>query len=193
MATGAVSFRYFILGMLNRQPMSGYDIKRFISSLSWLIGSPSSGSLYPALRRLLQDGLATVEVIPSENRPPRKVYSITEAGRLALREWTDQPVTAKTPLRAFLMRLILAGNFSPSRLIGQLEQRRAQVAVHQAALEQMDQDSALGADLGQRLALRYSLAIATAELDCLSSMLRNLLNEPLPEEVVESERVTDMV
>ena len=29
---------------LAQQPMSGYDIKRFLKGLSWLIGSPSSGS-----------------------------------------------------------------------------------------------------------------------------------------------------
>jgi hypothetical protein len=120
------------------------------------------------------------------------VYSITEAGRLALREWTDRPVTAETPLRAFLMRLILAGNFSPSRLIGHLEQRRAQVVAHHATLARMGQELDVGADLGQRLALRYSLAIAGAELECLGDILERLLSEPLTEEVVESERVTDV-
>ena len=32
----AVRSRYFILGLLARQSMSGYDIKRFFKSLSWL-------------------------------------------------------------------------------------------------------------------------------------------------------------
>ena len=47
--SGTVKTRHLVLGLLARQPMSGYDIKRFFKSLSWLIGSPSFGSRYPAL------------------------------------------------------------------------------------------------------------------------------------------------
>jgi DNA-binding PadR family transcriptional regulator len=55
MAAGTVSLRYFVLGLLAQEPMSGYDIKRFLKGLNWLIGSPSDGSLYPNLRALLQE------------------------------------------------------------------------------------------------------------------------------------------
>jgi DNA-binding PadR family transcriptional regulator len=55
MAAGNVSLRHLILGLLTRKPMSGYDIKRFLKGLNWLIGSPSDGSLYPNLRALLQE------------------------------------------------------------------------------------------------------------------------------------------
>jgi DNA-binding PadR family transcriptional regulator len=79
--TDTVSIRQLILDLLTRQPMSGYDIKRFLKSLSWLIDSPSFGSLYPALHTLLEDGLVTVEVIPPQDKPPRKIYSITDRYR----------------------------------------------------------------------------------------------------------------
>ena len=46
MAAATVSLRYFILGLLTQQPMSGYDIKRSLKGLIWLIGNPSGGSLY---------------------------------------------------------------------------------------------------------------------------------------------------
>ena len=112
MAAGTVSLRYFILGLLAQQPMSGYDIRRFMKSLSWLIGSPSSGSLYPILRALLEEDLVTVETIPGLDRPPRKIYTITEAGRQELQVWVEQPAVSKAPLKAFVMRLLLAGSFS---------------------------------------------------------------------------------
>jgi DNA-binding PadR family transcriptional regulator len=94
----AVSIRHFILGLLNRQRMSGYDIRRFLKSLSWLIDSPSSGSLYPALHILLEDGLVTVEVVSRQDKPPRKIYSITETGRQAMREWVERPVAPDASL-----------------------------------------------------------------------------------------------
>jgi len=71
---------FYLLGLLARWPMSGYDIKRFLKGLGWLVDSPSFGSLYPALHALLESGLVTVEVVPHHDKPPRKIYTITEKG-----------------------------------------------------------------------------------------------------------------
>ena len=167
----AVSIRHFILGLLTRQPMSGYDIKRFLKSLSWLIDSPSFGSLYPALHALLEDDLVTVEILSRQDKPPRKIYTITEKGRQVLQEWMDRPVAPGASLKAFVMRLILASNLSHAGLIAHLEQRRAQVAAHRLALEQTAQAMDDGMDLGERLALDYGLAVAAAELAWLDQTL----------------------
>jgi len=192
MTTATVSSRHFILGLLAQKPMSGYDIKHFLKSLGWLIGSPSFGSLYPALHTLLRGNLVTVKVLLREGKPSRKIYSITEAGREALTEWINQPAKSSAPLKAFVMRLILADNFSPVGLTAYLQQRRAQVAAHHASLEKtggaMDEEI----NLGQRLALDYGLALAFAELAWLDSTL-NRLSQPLPEEVVQGDSVTSIV
>jgi PadR family transcriptional regulator AphA len=175
----AVSIRHFILGLLTRQPMSGYDIKRFLKSLSWLIDSPSFGSLYPALHALLEDGLVTVEILSRQDKPPRKIYTITEKGRQALQEWMDRPIAPGVSLKAFVMRLILASNLSHASLIAYLEQRHNQVATHQLALEQTAQATDDDMDLGERLALDYGLAVAAAELAWLDRALTQLSEGPL--------------
>jgi DNA-binding PadR family transcriptional regulator len=190
MAAGAVSLRYFILGLLARQSMSGYDIQRFLKSLGWLIGSPSSGSLYPILRALTEEGLATMEVIPGVDKPPKKTYTITEAGHQELQEWVDQPTGPKVPLKAFLMRLLLAGSFAPGRLLTHLEQRRSHVAAHHDALQRVVGDLKDGDDVGQYLAMEYGLALATAELDWLDHMVSTLSDQPLPQEDRLSGRIT---
>jgi len=77
-------------------------------------------------------------------------------------------------LKAFLMRLILAGNLSQAGLIAYLQQRRTQVAAHQHAIEQTAQMMDEGMDLGERLALDYGLAVAGAELAWLDSTLEQL-------------------
>ena len=184
MAAGSVSFRNLALGLLNQQPMSGYDIKRNLKILSWLIDGPSFGNIYSSLRLLLQEGLVTMEVVPQENRPSRKVYSITEAGRQVLREWAEQPIAASPSLKAFVMRLTLAGSFSQARLIAHLEQRRNQVSVHQAALEQTAQ-SQEGAPDAQRLVLEYGMALAATELEWIDSAVDRLSKRSLPLEVVQ--------
>jgi DNA-binding PadR family transcriptional regulator len=183
MAAGALSFRHFILGLLNQQSMSGYDIKRLLKSLNWLVDGPSFGNIYSTLHALLEDGLVTVELVPQRNKPPRKVYSITEMGEQTLHRWADQSVVPNASLRAFVMRLILGSDFSPESLFAQLQQRHAQVDAHRCALEKRGANVDDNTELG-RLAVDYGLALATAELDWLESMLIRLSQHTLPVDLV---------
>ncbi len=189
----AVSTRHLTLGLLTQQPMSGYDIKRFLKSLSWMIDSPSFSSIYPTLRALREDGLVTVEVAPRQGKSPRKIYTITEAGRQVLGEWMDQPVAPGASLRTFVMRLILASNFSHTGLIAHLHQRRSQVAAHHATLKRIAEALDGTMDSGQRLAFGYGLTLATAELAWLDSTLEQLSQQPLPVEVVKDGSVIPTV
>jgi PadR family transcriptional regulator AphA len=185
MTTGHVNLRHLILGLLTRKPMSGYDIKRFLKSLSWLMGSPSFGSLYPALRALSQNGLVNNEDSdPHQNKRSRKVYRITEAGKQALQECISQPATPDTTLKGFITRLILANSFPRAGLIAHLQQRRSQVAIHRAALAEMVDAPSEERELKERLALDYGLALAAAELAWLDNTLNRFL-QPLPMEAVE--------
>ena len=181
-----MSIRDFVLGLLARQPMAGYDIKRFLKKLSWLIGSPSFGSLYPTLHGLLRDGLATMEVVPSQDRPSRKTYTITAAGRQVLSERLGQPTAAGLSLRAFVMHLALASHLSDADLRAYLKQRRGQVAAHRGNLEQATTAMDENVDLGERLAIDYGLVLATAELDWLDHTLARLSQPSLPAEAVQS-------
>ena len=172
-----MNFRYFILGLLSQQPMSGYDIKRFLDNLDWLIGSPSFGSLYPALHSLLEDELVDVNVVQNENKPTRKIYVIKEEGREALHDWVREPVDDDASLKTFLMRLMLAGNLSESGLVDYLKQRRSQVALYRESLKPIIGDEGDGGDeseLGQHLAFDYGLAVASAELAWLDRTLEQL-------------------
>jgi PadR family transcriptional regulator AphA len=186
MLAGNVSLRYFILGLLTRQPLSGYDIKRFVKSLNWLIGGVSSGGLYPALRALLEEGLVTVDVKLREDRPPRKIYTITDAGERELRQWVDRPAGPDTSTKAFIMRLILASNYSRAGLLARMEQRRLQAAAHRLALDEAIAGLGDSADLGQRLALDYALSLARAELAWLDRELGRVSQEASPVEVGQS-------
>jgi hypothetical protein len=91
----------------------------------------------------------------------------------------DRPVAPGVSLKAFVMRLILASNLSPAGLVAHLEQRHAQVAAHQLALEQTAQAMDDDMDLGERLALDYGLAVAAAELAWLDRTLARLSEGPL--------------
>jgi PadR family transcriptional regulator AphA len=174
MTTTSGKFRYFILGLLNHQPMSGYDIKRFLGSLGWLVGSPSFGVIYPALHTLLEDKWVTVEVLSQPNKPPRKIYTITPEGKRVLQEWMHRPVESNSSSKTFTMRLILADNLSRDGLIAHLEQRRLHVISQHTDLQKMTTELDLETDWGQHLAINYGMVIIGAELDWLDKMLAQL-------------------
>jgi PadR family transcriptional regulator PadR len=47
------------------------------------------GALYPVLRSLEKSGLLASKVEPSVSGPPRRYYTITEAGRATLAIWEE--------------------------------------------------------------------------------------------------------
>ncbi|HEY90156.1 MAG TPA: PadR family transcriptional regulator [Thermoflexia bacterium] len=167
MVKNTVNLRYLVLGLLREKALTGYDIKVFLESFSWLIGSPSYGSLYPALHALRNEKLVTQEVESS-----RKIYRITSAGQQALREWAGQPLTQETSLKTFLMHLILSVNYSQEILTAYLQRRQSQIEAQREDLQQLLQ----GREEKPRepLALEYGLFMATQELQ----WLENVLAEP---------------
>jgi PadR family transcriptional regulator PadR len=75
-----------LLGILDRagNPMYGYQITKAIDSGLLDI---KQGALYPVLRSLERSGLLSSDVEPSSAGPPRRYYSVTQAGRETLKSW----------------------------------------------------------------------------------------------------------
>lgn len=184
MPTGNRDFRHFILGLLFQQPMSGYDVKQYLESLGWLVGSPSFGAIYPALHGLLEDGLVTLEIVAYENKPPRKIYTITPAGKQILDEWIHQPLLSGASSRAFIMRLLLSTHLSHEGLAAHLRQRHQQVTEQQAALERTIQETDPPTNSGQRLAFDYGMTIANTELAWLEDLMAGLETRYASKELV---------
>src|ERR1700739_3592131 len=70
-----------VLRTLKRQPLHGYALAQHIKRTSNDLLQIEEGSLYPALQRLLKEGLLTADWgISSTNRRVR-IYQVTAAGR----------------------------------------------------------------------------------------------------------------
>lgn len=73
------------LGILSLGDATGYEIKKqFEEGPFSHFYSVGFGSIYPALTEISAQGLATVAQYAQENRPDKKVYSLTEQGRRVL-------------------------------------------------------------------------------------------------------------
>ncbi len=84
-----MSIRHAILGFLSWKSFTGYELKhRFSDALSfhW---SGNNNQIYGALIELHAQGLVSIEVLQQEKRPAKKLYTITEQGRLELQTWLE--------------------------------------------------------------------------------------------------------
>jgi PadR family transcriptional regulator len=73
-----------VLKALSLAPMHGWGIAQRIDQLSGEVFRVQQGSLYPALQRMLRQGLIRPEWRTSENNRRARYYSLTAAGRRRL-------------------------------------------------------------------------------------------------------------
>ena len=74
-----------VLAFLTEDPTYGYEITTRLRDEGF--EDIAEGTVYALLVRIEQRGLVDVAKVPSEKGPPRKVYSINEAGRAQLAEF----------------------------------------------------------------------------------------------------------
>jgi DNA-binding PadR family transcriptional regulator len=78
---------YALLGLLYQLPRSGYDLRKVFETTAMGNYSGSPGAIYPALRRLEQQGLVEGEVDTTTALRPKQVFRPTKAGRETLSDW----------------------------------------------------------------------------------------------------------
>ncbi len=103
---------YVILGMVSREPRSGYEIKALVDNSTRFFWAASYGQIYPELKRLAEAGLVEGVDAPRGERK-RTVYAITADGEQALKDWLRQPPTTYEMREEGLLKLFFAGVLPP--------------------------------------------------------------------------------
>lgn len=83
---------YAILGILTTGCNTGYAIKQFIDQSLNHFWKISYGQIYPTLKRLVDEGLATVRTVSEEGKPNRHAYTLTSRGIDVLKHWLEAPI-----------------------------------------------------------------------------------------------------
>lgn len=84
-----MSLEYAILGWLSTGPGSGYDLIRTMDQ-RWFWTAPHS-QIYPRLKEMESRGLITSASRRVRGRTDKRIYTITQAGRDAVRAWSSEP------------------------------------------------------------------------------------------------------
>ncbi len=122
------SLGYALLGLLQQKPASGYDLRKIFSSTALMSYSDSPGAIYPALRRLEQQGLISGRVEAGSGMRRRQLFRLTRQGVAELKKWIARPLVRADVVRGLdevMLRFAFseqaAGSSAPVRLLQSLE------------------------------------------------------------------------
>jgi DNA-binding PadR family transcriptional regulator len=98
-----------LLGLLEREPSHGYDLKRDYDAFFGRGKPLPFGQVYATLGRLARDGKVAVAGAEPGEGPDRKRYVITDLGVTEFETWLTEPVEAEPHLQTVLFaKVVLA-------------------------------------------------------------------------------------
>ena len=98
-----------LLGLLEREPSHGYDLKRDYDTYFGRGKPLTFGQVYATLGRLARDGKVVMSDVAPGEGPERKRYIITELGATEVDTWLTQPVEPEPHLQTVLFaKVVLA-------------------------------------------------------------------------------------
>jgi DNA-binding PadR family transcriptional regulator len=100
--------REVILTVLAHRPMTGYEIARNFDQVLSHFWRASHQQIYRELARMNGDGDVVFRAVAQSGKPERKLYSLTKAGRAALKNWVAVPTPSPRPQNDLLVK-VLAG------------------------------------------------------------------------------------
>ena len=157
---------------------SGYELHTRVGRSVGFIWAPARSQLYAVLKRLAADGLVNGRPIVQADRPDKRLFSLTEAGRAALRAWLDQVEPIEPEDRDGMLLKLFFGAFGDPEALrrqlldyrGRVEQRLATYLEIEGTFDSEPDTAALLRLQSLRLGIalmRASLAWADETLDAL--------------------------
>ncbi|TBW49538.1 PadR family transcriptional regulator [Marinobacter halodurans] len=111
-----MALRYALMAALHEAPATGYELtQRFRSRLA-NVWNASHQQVYRELARLLEDNKLLVETVAQSDKPDKKRYHLTIAGRKDLEEWLNTP-QPRPPVRDPLLVKLFAGDLLDSDVL----------------------------------------------------------------------------
>jgi len=138
---------YVILGMVSREPRSGYEIKAVVDNTTRFFWAASYGQIYPELKRLSETGLVKGVDAPRGERK-RTVYAITATGEAVLKDWLREPPETAEMREEGLLKLFFSGVLpreEATKTLRTMREHRIDVAGRLRAMEPQAQEK-VGAD-----------------------------------------------
>jgi DNA-binding PadR family transcriptional regulator len=114
-----------LLGLLEREPSHGYDLKRDYDSWFGRDKPLPYGQVYATLGRLARDGKVSAGEAEPGSGPDRKRYVITADGVSDVESWLREPVRPEPHLQSVLFTKVVLALMSDRPAADYLDAQRA--------------------------------------------------------------------
>jgi DNA-binding PadR family transcriptional regulator len=168
------------LAVLFKGEATGYEIKKAFEEGPFAhFQRASFGSIYPALSKLLAEGLAEAEAHEQDGRPDKKVYRLTTAGRAAFHRAIGQEPEPDQFRSDMLFLLYFAREMPRDRVAVLID---GYIASYRSQADRIDacraERAASGADIdpGRWLVSGFGVAIYRAAAEYLADNRGMLLS-----------------
>ncbi|MGH9373600.1 MAG: PadR family transcriptional regulator [Vicinamibacterales bacterium] len=182
MTSGSTPLDHAILGLLHKEPRSGYALRKVFAETPLSHYSDSPGAIYPALARLRRMGLVTATVQNRQSLRPRQEFRLSSAGLKALHEWVSAPVTREELTgagEAIMLRFVFAEQaLGAAAAVAFLRSYERALAAYVPELEAYCAAAAGSMPLGARLALQGGVASHRGRLKWVREAIREFRGAP---------------
>ena len=116
-----MSLQFSILGLLNLNEKTGYDLTKVFNSSEHLFRPAQASQVYRDLNTLEKNGYVTHTVVNQTDRPNKKVFSITTQGKKEFFNWLSKYPEDKTLNDSFLVCLFFDVSLNLPNAIKKIE------------------------------------------------------------------------
>jgi DNA-binding PadR family transcriptional regulator len=159
-----MSLKYILLGLLTQHPRYGYELKRETEQLLGSGAELNPGQLYPLLRKLAEQQLLAGERVEQEDRPDKRVFTLTEAGARELSTWFAEPVPLSVGRSALFLRFVILMLVRPETRADFLKEQRHRILEFIGQLVADRAKHLSSEDLSTRALREWTLFHAEADL-----------------------------
>lgn len=137
-----MSLSYAMLGLLTYRPMTGYSLKKIFDKSIYGVWTASLSQIYRELANLEKKGYVSSNIQKQEDRPDKKIYTITEDGEMAFGKWlADFPENFSFPKRdEFMLRVFFGSRLEKNELIKEFKRFISQKQAHLETLTEIEKN-----------------------------------------------------
>jgi PadR family transcriptional regulator, regulatory protein AphA len=137
---------------------SGYELTRLIDQSIGFLWSPSRSQIYRVLPRLVERDLAQSREVEQQGRPDKALYSVTDAGRRALRGWLEEVEVEPASRTIYVLKLFFCKSVPSDTALAQLAGYRRFLDRLLARYEEIAIETAQVANIYERQVLGHGIA-----------------------------------
>jgi PadR family transcriptional regulator AphA len=119
-----MSLPHALLGLINYKPTTGYNLKMAFNSSISMFWNASLPQIYRTLHQMEKNGWVSSSIERQQDKPNRKVYTLTVKGKKELRDWLSKSVEIPHPKEEFLVKIFFGNQMNRKDLVRQIKERR---------------------------------------------------------------------